>query len=60
MDDEESAREMVGDYPKMHGFDVTLCDGGPSLRETMKTKTADLVVLDLNMPRRTACPWCGS
>jgi DNA-binding response OmpR family regulator len=51
VDDEESAREMVGDYLKMHGFDVTLCDGGPSLRETMKTRRPDLVVLDLNMPQ---------
>ena len=33
VDDEAPAREMVGDYLKMHGFDVTLCDGGKSLRE---------------------------
>ena len=32
VDDEAAAREMVGDYLKMHGFDVTLCDGGVSLR----------------------------
>ena len=28
VDDEAPAREMVGDYLKMHGFGVTLCDGG--------------------------------
>ena len=28
VDDEAPAREMVGDYLKMHGFNVTLCDGG--------------------------------
>ena len=28
VDDEAPAREMVGDYLKMHGFTVTLCDGG--------------------------------
>ena len=28
VDDEAPAREMVGDYLKMHGFAVTLCDGG--------------------------------
>ena len=50
VDDEAAAREMVGDYLKMHGFDVTLCDGGRSLRAQMATLTPDLVVLDLNMP----------
>ena len=50
VDDELAAREMVGDYLKMHGFDVTLCDGGRSLRAKMETLTPDLVVLDLNMP----------
>ena len=31
VDDEAPAREMVGDYLKMHGFTVTLCDGGKIL-----------------------------
>jgi DNA-binding response OmpR family regulator len=50
VDDEMAAREMVGDYLKMHGFEVTLCDGGTSLRRAMGERTPDLVVLDLNMP----------
>jgi DNA-binding response OmpR family regulator len=50
VDDEAAAREMVGDYLKMHGFDVTLCDGGRSLRSSMEKIHPDLVVLDLNMP----------
>src|SRR6201998_368971 len=51
VDDEAPAREMVGDYLKMHGFTVTLCDGGKSLRSAIETGAApDLVVLDLNMP----------
>jgi two-component system, OmpR family, response regulator len=50
VDDEAPAREMVGDYLKMHGFAVTLCDGGKSLRGAIETKVPDLVVLDLNMP----------
>ncbi|KZD25453.1 response regulator [Tardiphaga robiniae] len=50
VDDEAPAREMVGDYLKMHGFAVTLCDGGKSLRSEIETKVPDLVVLDLNMP----------
>src|SRR3954452_9457992 len=50
VDDEAPAREMVGDYLKMHGFTVTLCDGGKSLRGEIETNVPDLVVLDLNMP----------
>ncbi|MCK1738605.1 response regulator [Bradyrhizobium sp. 138] len=50
VDDEAPAREMVGDYLKMHGFTVTLCDGGKSLRTAIDSSMPDLVVLDLNMP----------
>ena len=50
VDDEAPAREMVGDYLKMHGFAVTLCDGGKSLRAAIAGSVPDLVVLDLNMP----------
>ncbi len=50
VDDEAPAREMVGDYLRMHGFDVTLCDGGASLRQAITQATPDLIVLDLNMP----------
>src|SRR5471032_10892 len=50
VDDEAPAREMVGDYLKMHGFTVTLCDGGKSLRGAIEVTVPDLVVLDLNMP----------
>ena len=35
VDDEAPAREMVGDYLKLHGFEVTLCDGGSSLRRVI-------------------------
>ena len=50
VDDEAAARDMIGDYLKMHGFEVTLCDGGPSLRAAAEKTRPDLVVLDLNMP----------
>lgn len=50
VDDEAPAREMVGDYLRMHGFTVSLCDGGKSLREAIGSEVPDLVVLDLNMP----------
>lgn len=50
VDDEAAAREMVGDYLKMHGFQVTLCDGAAALRAALKDSRPDLVILDLNMP----------
>jgi len=50
VDDEAAARDMIGDYLKMNGFEVTLCDGGPSLRAAAEKTRPDLVVLDLNMP----------
>ena len=50
VDDEASARDMVGDYLQMHGFTVTTCDGGKSLRAAIAKQVPDLIVLDLNMP----------
>jgi len=50
VDDEASTREMVGEYLANHGFQVSQCDGGASLRELLKKGPADLIVLDLNMP----------
>jgi DNA-binding response OmpR family regulator len=50
VDDEAPAREMVGDYLRLHGYEVTLCDGGTSLRATIARHAPDLIVLDLNMP----------
>src|SRR5687768_7202810 len=50
VDDEAAARDMIGDYLKMQGFQVTLCDGGKSLRAAVAKARPDLVILDLNMP----------
>jgi DNA-binding response OmpR family regulator len=50
VDDEAPAREMVGEYLRLHGFEVTLCDGGKSLRQCIAKQVPDLIVLDLNMP----------
>src|SRR5471030_3346540 len=50
VDDEAAACEMVGEYLKMHGFTVSLCVGGKSLRVAIETSVPDLVVLDLKMP----------
>ena len=50
VDDEAPTREMLGEYLGMQGFDVTLCDGGRSLRAAIDVRMPDLIVLDLNMP----------
>ncbi|HEY7246092.1 MAG TPA: response regulator [Xanthobacteraceae bacterium] len=50
VDDEQPARDMVGDYLRMHGFSVALCNGGASLRQSIAERVPDLIVLDLNMP----------
>jgi two-component system OmpR family response regulator len=50
VDDEAPAREMVRDYLRLHGFEVTTCDGGASLRQVIARQRPDLIVLDLNMP----------
>src|SRR3981189_3978531 len=51
VDDEQPARDMVGDYLRMHGFTVSLCDGGASLRAEIARGRPDLIVLDLHMPK---------
>lgn len=51
VDDEPDARAMVGDYLRLHGFDVALCDGGQALRAHLAGRAPDLIVLDLNMPQ---------
>ncbi|WP_062013933.1 response regulator [Aureimonas sp. AU4] len=50
VDDEAPTREMIGDYIRMNGYEVELCDGGASFRQLLDRRTPDLVVLDLNMP----------
>src|SRR5262245_10301048 len=49
VDDEAQIREMVGDYLRLNGFQVTLCDGGRSLRQAIDKAPPDLIVLDLQM-----------
>lgn len=51
VDDEAQIRSAVGEYLELHGYRVSLADGGPALRKIMTGAPAvDLVVLDLNLP----------
>jgi DNA-binding response OmpR family regulator len=50
VDDEAAARDIIGDYLREHGFSVSLCGDGKSLRAESAEQQPDLIVLDLNMP----------
>jgi len=51
VDDEAQIRSAVGEYLELHGYSVSLADGGPALRKIMaESPPVDLVVLDLNLP----------
>lgn len=51
VDDEAQIREAVGEYLELHGFKISLAEGGEALREIMANgDPVDLVILDLNMP----------
>lgn len=52
VDDEAQIREAVGEYLELHGFNVSLADGGAALRALLagSEDPVDLVILDLNMP----------
>ncbi len=51
VDDESQIREAVGEYFELHGFRVSLAEGGEALREILEgSDPPDLVILDLNMP----------
>ncbi|MFB2550008.1 response regulator [Ensifer soli] len=51
VDDEEDVRDMVADYLGQHGFLVRTADGGAALDRCLAEDPADLVLLDVNMPR---------
>ena len=51
VDDEAQIRSAVGEYLELHGYRVSLADGGPALRKIIAAAPpVDLVVLDLNLP----------
>ncbi len=50
VDDEADVRETFGEYLAMRGYEVSLADSGKALRDCLAGRTADLVLLDLNLP----------
>src|SRR5262245_41824227 len=50
VDDELDLRETVAEYLARHGFHVRTAMDGEAMAERLLEKSADLVILDINMP----------
>ena len=50
VDDEVDLREMVAEYLARHGFQVRTAMDGEGMAARLQEKSADLVILDINMP----------
>jgi len=50
VDDEVDLREMVAEYLARHGFHVRTAIDGDGMAARLQEKSADLVILDINMP----------
>lgn len=50
VDDEPEIRELLREYLALHGFEVSVADGGGALRALVARGEPDLVVLDVRMP----------
>src|SRR5580698_5205865 len=53
VDDEESIREFLDIMLRKEGYEVTSAEDGQKAIETLKKKTFDLVISDLQMPNVT-------
>ena len=51
VDDDWRIRDLVRDYLTKHGFRVSTADGGGEMRDVLGREPADLIVLDLTMPK---------
>ncbi len=50
VDDEQALARLVGDYLTRDGFDVTIVADGLAAVDAARTRTPDVVVLDLGLP----------
>lgn len=50
VDDHRDIRDLLARYLTRHGMRVTVADGGPAMRQALKTAAIDLIVLDIMMP----------
>ena len=60
VDDNDEIRDLLGRYLGQHGYQVSLADGGKSMRAILEKQPADLIVLDVMMPEEdglSVCRW---
>jgi CheY-like chemotaxis protein len=51
VDDYQDTREMYGEYLRFVGYDTTTAADGEAALSCAKSKTCDLIVLDIAMPK---------
>lgn len=60
VDDHNEIRDLLGRYLDQHGYEVSLADGGETMKGVLQEASVDLVVLDIMMPGDdglTLCRW---
>ena len=50
VDDDPSIRLLIGDYLRLHGYDVVAAESAERAISQLGHVTPDLIILDLNMP----------
>ena len=58
VDDDHALRQLLGDYLRAEGFDVTEADGGRQMAVALDRGHYDLIVLDLMMPGEDGLSIC--
>ena len=50
VDDERDVRETLREYFELNGFDVHAAADGPGMRNVMKQRDVDVILMDVNLP----------
>lgn len=50
VDDERDVRETLREYFELNGFDVHTAGDGSAMRNVMKQRTIDVILMDVNLP----------
>lgn len=50
VDDDDNQRWLLKTYMQKHGYEVLLAEDGVAMREHIKTRIVDIVLLDVSMP----------
>jgi two-component system phosphate regulon response regulator OmpR len=58
VDDHHEIRKLLARYFEKNGLRVSVADGGPAMRQVLRTAAIDLVVLDIMMPGEDGLTLC--